>query len=361
VEDNEVYNGRWCERWMFGFYANAMNGASDRGFGHSRRTDNGPELIHYTCKLSTEEQEKTATPDELRVALAHMLWPASEYILSYVSEYVSRESIDGIVTLEARRSNTSAWTAPSDEMVTTCLHKNLLKADQEERSIRNDGVVEPEILKTIPALEYRIAVKNDSDLVFAIHVCVTLKRSAYDAITRQITAAVYNHGKLDSTWSERMHQFSNGRNPYSLLALPQAYSADLLWLCDYGVVQSVARLVTPNSSSRELVLYVDANLPGNVYGSQNDISIIKINGKLRQSIDDPIFMHANEEISHKTKATKTFQTVSTFIDWAKRMDLQSNGWEHPVKLTRNNPNLLTTATLIRMLNMLDDFSFIPQS
>ena len=357
---------------MIGFFAQAQgqhSGSSGGGSGRSGGTDDTPELISYTCKLSVEEQQRTANPADLRVVLARTLHPASEHVRSYVSEYVTREGIVGIVTLEARNSNTLEWTEPSEAMVTTCSPKNLMKADQEERYIRTSGIVDPAVVETIPALEYRIAVKNGLDLIFAIHVSVTLERTKHTEITRQITAAVYNDGRLDSSWNSSMYQFFSSNNPQSVQELqatpPQVYSADLLLLCDNGVVRSVVRLVIGSSRKRQLELNVDVNRPGFVFGSKRDLHITSIIGELRTSITDPFFMKADERILHEghwvSKAKKTIDTVSKFIAWAKSMDLKSNNWENPVKLTPRNPTLLTTATLIRVLTMLDDFSFTPQN
>jgi len=84
-----------------------------------------------------------------------------------------------------------------------------------------------------------------------------------------------------------------------------------------------------------------------------------VTGSLRDHQNQNFLLEVRET-GRREVYTKTFRTANEFIKWANNSHISNHKYEE-IKLTQANPSLLTLATLLRVLDTIDDFSFTPQN
>ena len=75
-----------------------------------------------------------------------------------------------------------------------------------------------------------------------------------------------------------------------------------------------------------------------------------IRTRLRKSASDRYFLEATEMSNERDKKSRTFATATEFITWASNPRIKD---PKTIRLTKHNPDLLTLATLARVLDVLD--------
>ena len=65
---------------------------------------------------------------------------------------------------------------------------------------------------------------------------------------------------------------------------------------------------------------------------------------------DRYFLEATEMSNERDKKSRTFATATEFITWASNPRIKD---PKTIRLTKHNPDLLTLATLARVLDVLD--------
>ena len=312
-----------------------------------------PERKKYNYLRAKEEIEETLT-DETRHAyrrqLAETLFAVSQTVETFVSQYIIDEKLDGYtVQLQARvyaDDKWSKWTGADD-------------VNFDSLGSMPSSKFDADYMQTVPLLEYRIVLTHGDNRPLYITVDINLEEANEHVVVRQIEIG---SNMSDNEITIRLFgQHTVGSFAELKTQPPSISSPDtLLRMCDVAIIKGMfkdatqdGRTVFVNFDVQKDLMWPLHNMFNGTYENRT------IFGRLRASTSDDFFLEAREMLDRNTKNTRTFETVAEFIAWASDSRIKNKA-STTIQLTRDNPNLLTLATLARVLDVLDDKTFTAQ-
>jgi hypothetical protein len=312
--------------------------------------------ITYTYLQALEEKDtllQEATLADFRKQIAETLLVASETVRAFVDNYVRHESLAYKVELHARVSKAGKfgeWGDANAVDFNTLEHSVNIKYDSS-------------FVQTIPKLECKIAIKsNDSTAqLFAIYVRIGMAfvDTQNRTLARQITISstyVADDDFIFTLFGKNTAPSFADLNPLAI------HDSDLLWICDVNMIKTLCRRVVAINNKREIIIHISVHRPAfvSLSGSSSEFNTNTVMGHLRQSLDAPFFFDAAEIEENTPTAIRKFESLSAFITWANDSRIKGHD-DKAINLTRKYPHVITLATLLRVLDTIDDFSFTPQN
>jgi hypothetical protein len=306
----------------------------------------------YTYMKATEEIDgplplSYETKELCRKHMAEALFGVRETVQNFVAQYMTNEQLPYTVQFQARvhsdEGGWGAWIDPADVTFNKFNYQNV-------------GGFDDAFASMLPALRYRISVKHEDNHVFYVDVHFVSRVENNNGVVRQIVVSV-----SDVTDEIRLALFGGrGTKSFQELnidTLPTWSTDTLLRMCDIAIIKHKFTDVILRTEER-ITIYFNTARKYNWMSIGETHEIRPVTGYLRDR-QNQNFLRVIE--SGKREAyTKTFSTANEFIEWANNSHI-SNHRDEEIKLTQANPSLLTLATLLRVLDTIDDFTFTPQN
>ena len=305
-----------------------------------------PPTPTYTYLLAEEERGRPLSDTAkiaLRKQLAETLSGVGRTVQTYVEKYIATENLSYSVQPQARVHTKDGWGQWGDASAV-----NLDSLDHTPNP-RFDA----DFTQTVPALQYRIGVTSSGepapllritvniDLVVANeHVVARQIRIGSDKSDDAITLELFGQDGVMSFAALKTHP-------------PQILSTNpsLLRMCDTAIIKHMFKNAELDSNNNVFIRFdveKDSSWPASLFSDNFESRTIRT--RLRKSASDRYFLEATEMSNERDKKSRTFATATEFITWASNPRIKD---PKTIRLTKHNPDLLTLATLARVLDVLD--------
>ena len=312
-----------------------------------------PERTKYTYLRAKEEIEDTLTDETrntFRKQLAETLFAVSQTVNEFVSQYITDENLNGYtVQLQARvyaDDKWSKWTGAGD-------------VDFDSLGSMPSSKFDADYMQTVPLIKYRIVLTHSDNNPLYITVEINPREANEHVVVRQIE--IWSNMSDNEITIRLFGQHTVGSFAELKTQPPSISSPDtLLRMCDIAIIKGMfkdatqdGRTVFVNFDVQKDLMWPLHNMLNGTYENRT------IFGRLRASTSDDFFLEATEMLNRDVKNTRTFETVAEFIAWASDSRIKNKA-STTIQLTRDNPNVLTLATLARVMDVLDGEMFTAQ-